>query len=432
MYGPTEATIITGVLEIARGEESKFETLTSVPIGEPVANAPLLVLDKYMKLCPVNVTGQLYIAGDGLSHGYLNDPGKTQGVFVSNPYESEGIIGDRLYKTGDLVRWLPDGHVEFLGRVDFQVKIRGFRIECGEIENRLLEHTGVKEAVVITKQRENADPFLVAHTGVKEAVVITKQRENADPFLVAYIVLAPDEDFKEMETSEQVSQFREHLSQRLPDYMVPSFFVPLEEIPLNPNGKVDREALPEPEIGVSEEEYTAPASQVEVTLAGLWSGVLGLEADFFELGGNSLKAARLNAHIHRAFNIKLALTEVFTTPTIRALAKQIEGAVEDEYIALVPAEKKEYYALSPAQKRLYLLHQMVPEMVVYNMPQVTPLVGEINEEILEGRLKWWQENRFSGFMSKWSLAWSMEHGAWRVGILSVRSIYHKHRYYGWH
>jgi amino acid adenylation domain-containing protein len=307
MYGPTEATIISAVLETSRGDETKFEALTSVPIGEPAANAPLLVLDRYLKLCPVKVTGELYIAGDGLANGYLNDPEKTQGVFVKNPYESEGVTGDRLYKTGDLVRWLPDGNVEFLGRIDHQIKIRGYRIELGEIENQLLKHPEVKETVVIAREEEEEERYLAA-----------------------YIVFAGKHSLAGAEAGPRL---REFLSRDLPDYMVPSFFVPMDKIPVTANGKVDRRALPEPEAGEGgEQEYIPPGNEVESKLVEIWSDLLGLEkdkismnADFFRLGGHSLKVAAMMAKIKESFDVKIDLMQIFTNPTAREIASLIKA-----------------------------------------------------------------------------------------------------------
>ncbi|MCP5109194.1 MAG: amino acid adenylation domain-containing protein, partial [bacterium] len=351
MYGPTEATIIAAVLEIEREDIGHFKYLTSVPIGVPVGNAGLLVLDRYMNLCPVNVVGELYIGGDGVSKGYLNSPELTSEKFLSTP----------LYATGDLARWLPDGTVEFLGRIDHQVKVRGYRIELGEIESQLLTHPGVKEAIVMDREDEKEDKYLCA-------------------YIVPHSPHSPHS-----------TNYREYLSQNLPDYMIPSYFVQIETIPLNPNGKLDRKALPEPEVKTGTG-YTAPRSQLEKKMTALWSGVLnhepvGIDDNFFELGGHSLKATMLVSKVHKEFNVKVTLIDVFTSPTIRELSQYIEGTAADRYTPLRPVEKRAYYPLSSAQKRLYLLQIMEENNTVYNMPQVLPLDPAIDIEKLEETFK---------------------------------------------
>ncbi|UCH92906.1 MAG: amino acid adenylation domain-containing protein, partial [Candidatus Aminicenantes bacterium] len=300
MYGPTECTIIASVLEIDRSDDihHRYGNLSSIPIGVPVGNTYLLVLDKYSHLCPVNVVGELYIGGDGVALGYLNDPGKTGKSFPKNIYKTGNIKGPCLYKTGDLSRWLPDGTIEFLGRIDHQIKIRGFRIELGEIETQLLKHPVIKEAVVMAT----------------EAI-------SADKYLCAYIVTNTKFDSTEL---------RGYLSLFLPDYMIPDYFVSLEKIPLTPNGKIDRKALPEPGLK-SETPYAPPQDVTEEKLVRIWSEVLAIEkekisirASFFQMGGHSLKASIAIAKIRKEFNIEMPLSELFKTPTIQSLAKYIK------------------------------------------------------------------------------------------------------------
>ncbi|MCP5105040.1 MAG: AMP-binding protein, partial [bacterium] len=259
--------------------------------------------------CPVNVTGELYIGDDGVARGYLNSPELTiksfvgsRGGFSKEPLAAGGIGGVvPLYKTGDLARWLPDGNIEFLGRIDHQVKVRGFRIELGEIENRLL-----------------------AYVDVKEAVVLARENERAENYLCAYVVAGRP-------VGEELKEF---LGETLPEYMVPSYFMEIAEMPLNPNGKIDREALPLPGAG-AEAALTAPRNDVEEKLLEIWCDVLnlergdsmsapiGIDSDFFEAGGHSLSAALLVSRMDKAFNRQLALVEVFTSPTIRRLAQSI-------------------------------------------------------------------------------------------------------------
>ncbi len=419
MYGPTEASIIASVLEIRREDADAYRHLTSVPIGVPVGGAGLLVLDRYMNLCPVNVTGQLYIYGSGLARGYLNDPEKTAGVFISTP--DSGLIGQIgpmgpiknsgvrisgdvsilehglespqsgvqgapplglpegpsgsprrvaggsvcLYRTGDLACWLPDGKLAFMGRVDTQVKIRGYRVELGEIESRLLEHPAVEAAV---------------------AAVI--EREGHSPRLAAYFVPAGEEGV-EGGAPQTAARLREHLSAQVPDYMVPAFFIPMEAFPLNANGKVDRKALPEPVLDREEEKNIAPRDTVETRLVELWSEVLnvpprriGIDTDFFQLGGDSLRATVLLTKVKRHIRVDIPLAEIFTSPTVRALSAYIAGWTEQRHTAVEPAEKREYYMLSPAQKRMYLLHQLEPDNVRYNLSQVFSFPGAIDYQRL--------------------------------------------------
>ncbi|MCP5107682.1 MAG: non-ribosomal peptide synthetase, partial [bacterium] len=261
-----------------------------------------------------------------------------------------------FYKTGDTARWLEDGTVEFLGRIDHQVKIRGFRIELGEIEAQLLKHPSIEETVVV--DRENA---------------------QGDKYLSAYIVGAFIE----------TPPLKEYLSETLPGYMIPSYFVQIEKIPLNPNGKLDRKALPAPEAAVVEA-VTLPSNEVEEQLAVLWSEVLGIPvgsvgitADFFQSGGHSLNATMLTAKIHKVFDVKVPLTEVFQRPTIRELAQYIGESVKERFTGLEAVEKREYYPLSFAQKRLYILQQMELETTAYNLPRVMPLDMAVDKDLLE-------------------------------------------------
>ncbi len=354
MYGPTETTIIATSLEITRGDKNDFEALASVPIGRAVANGILLVLDTYLNLCPVNITGQLYIGGDSLAAGYLNNPELTAAKFLSLSTSSmsstKSILSTRsttLYKTGDLTRWLADGNLEFLGRIDQQVKIRGFRIELGEIENQLLRHTDIKEAVVLAKADEGGDHYLCAYIG--------SARELGS------------------------SELREYLAKHLPDYMMPAYFVSLEKIPLTPNGKIDRKALPEPRL-IGGESIVTPQNELETKLLEIWSAVLHLDkhsisthANFFNVGGHSLKATILISTIHKQMKVKIPLAEIFKNPTIKRLAEYINHAVRISYISIPAVEKKEYYILSSLQKRLYILQHMNPDSTAYNMPQIIPL-----------------------------------------------------------
>jgi tyrocidine synthetase-3 len=269
-----------------------------------------------------------------------------------------------IYLTGDLARWLSDGNIEFIGRIDHQVKVRGYRIELGEIENRLLNIGGMKKTVVLMIEEDNGDKYICAY------FVSEKEYE--------------------------ISELREYLSKELPDYMIPSYFVPIDEIPLTANGKIDRRALPKPESKVSES-YMAPRNEIEKKMVELWSETLGrdqlhtsqlktsigIDEDFFDLGGHSLKATILVSKIHKTLNLKLPLEEIFRTPTIRELAEYLTGAGEDTFISLGLAEKKEFYPLSSGQKRLYLIQKMDLNSTAYNMPELYISEEEPDKERLK-------------------------------------------------
>jgi tyrocidine synthetase-3 len=395
-YGPTENTVVSTSFTV----DGIFG---NIPIGEPIDNTKLYILNKYHQLQPIGVPGELCISGVGLATGYLNRPELTAEKFylrrpgalrprepINNarmwqnamkqvpptfphfappcqevktaPESSKNFLLESLstsYKTGDLVQWLPDGNIQFLGRIDEQVKIRGFRIELGEIENRLLKHPDINEAVVVLKGDE---------TGA------------GDKNLCAYLMA--DQKLSTVEINQ-------YLSRHLPDYMIPSYFVQIEQIPLTPNGKIDRKALPVPEVTV-EGELTGPRNEIETKLVEIWADVLevkkdiiGIDVNFFQLGGHSLKATVLVSKIHKALHVKMPLTEVFKNPTIRGLSGYIEGLTEERYASIEPVEKKEYFILSSTQKRLYILQQMEPENTAYNMPQIIPLAEAVDIKKIE-------------------------------------------------
>jgi amino acid adenylation domain-containing protein len=304
-YGPTETTVTSLEYPVKNIENSRAQ----VPIGKPLDNTKVYVLDRYKKIIPQGAAGELYIGGDGLARGYLNNPELTEEKFLSvsagfyKSYMSyRAYIPKKIYKTGDLVRWLPDGNLQFLGRIDYQVKIRGYRIEIGEIENCLLKYPGISETVVLVKEYETGDKYLCA-------------------YLVSGEEISPVE-------------IREYLSKYLPDYMIPTYYMQIEEVPLNPNGKIDRDALPPPEI-IAEGQYKAPRDEIETKLAAIWSEILGVEkdiisidADFFRLGGHSLKANVLASRIRKEFNTAVPLIEVFKNPSIESLAQYINTTAE--------------------------------------------------------------------------------------------------------
>jgi amino acid adenylation domain-containing protein len=300
-YGPTETTV--GSLTLWLGREWKAdERSVTVPIGRPIANTKAYLLDAHQQPVPIGVVGELYLAGAGVARGYLNHPELTTERFLADPFTAD--TGGRMYRTGDLARYRPDGAIEFLGRGDDQVKVRGFRIELGEIESALVEHPGVRQAAVLARQEEN---------GQKR--------------LVAYLVVRRDQVPGE-------TTLREYLKERLPDYMMPSAFVVLDKLPLNANGKIDRQSLPAPEDVSSARAYVPPSSATEKVVAGIWEEVLqvqqvGVQDDFFKLGGHSLLATQVVSRVREHFKVEVSLRTLFEKPTVSALAEAVQTAQED-------------------------------------------------------------------------------------------------------
>ena len=346
IYGPTEFSIFVTRYSIK-------DLKNNIPIGPPVNNTKCYVLGKNKNLQPVGVVGELCLSGDGVSRGYVNRPELTAEKFVADPF----IPGQLMYKTGDLARWLPDGNIEFLGRIDHQVKIRGFRIELGEIENQLLNYESVKEVVVVDRKDRDGDKYLCAYITCHEAVI--------------------------------VSELRKHLLKNLPEYMVPAYFIQLENMPLTSNGKVDRRALPEPEVSmVVGTEYEAPRNEVEEKLANIWCEVLGVEKvgiydNFFELGGHSLKAIQLTSLLHKRLNIKIGLQEIFNLPTVELLSKVISNRASSIYKDITPLSKQDHYELSYAQRRLWIINKTNPNSTAYNMPGRVTLHENVDKKIMK-------------------------------------------------
>ena len=366
LYGPTEATIdATYWVSERNGEQAAAEAGGVVPIGRPIGNMRVYVLDEHWELVPEGVAGELYIGGEGLGRGYVNRAEQTAERFI--PDGLSGERGARLYKTGDLVRYLPSGELEFLGRVDHQVKVRGFRIELGEVETKLARCEGVKEGVVVVREDAQGGARLVAYV---------VPREEAAP---------------------SAGELRRALSRALPEYMVPSLFVILDALPRTPNGKLDRRALPEPDPLSSELEtsYAAPRDQIEEMLADIWAAVLGVKRvgihdNFFEMGGHSLLAAQAMSRVQKAFQMTLPLRLLFESPSVAAFAEQMnalreaDGVVAQPPIRHVPREGN--LPLSFAQQRLWFLDQLEPGSHAYNMPGAVRLSGALNEEALRRAL----------------------------------------------
>ncbi|HEV2736151.1 MAG TPA: condensation domain-containing protein, partial [Longimicrobiaceae bacterium] len=354
--------ITASVHEVA--EEDGSGRSTSVPIGRPVGGRGEYVLDGGGEPVPAGVPGELYLGGAALARGYLGRPGLTAERFVPDAFGGEA--GGRLYRTGVRVRWRAVGELEFLGRVDAQVKVRGFRIEPGEIEARLAEHPGVREAVVVARAEADGEKRLVAYCVAAEAV--------------------------------EPEALRAHLAERLPEHMVPAAYVRLDVLPLSPNGKVDRRALPSPEgEAYARRAYEAPVGEVEAALAGIWAEVLGSERvgrrdHFFDLGGHSLLATRVASRIAGVLGLELPLRAVFEAPTLAELARRVE-ALRAEAVAdagappLVPAPRDGApLPLSFAQQRLWFIDQLEPGSTAYHMPSALRLRGPLDARVLERAL----------------------------------------------
>ncbi|EPR11937.1 hybrid non-ribosomal peptide synthetase/type I polyketide synthase [Ruminiclostridium papyrosolvens] len=345
-YGPTENTVVATCYTVKNSS-------TNIPIGKPINNTRVYILNGN-KVQPVGVAGELCISGESLARGYMNHEKLTQEKFTENPF----VQGERIYRTGDMARWLPDGNIEYLGRMDEQVKIRGFRIELAEIESVLKKQIGVKDAAVAVKEK------------------------SGDKSICAYIV--SDQKIR-------ASDIKDSLRKELPEYMVPAYILQIEKIPVTRNGKLDKGALPEPEA-VSGREYIAPRNKMEETIAGIFEEILGvtamgIEDNFFEMGGHSLRATRVVNQIEAKTGVRLPMKTIFTAPTVKLLAKEVEGVKEKEYIPIPQTEEKEIYPMSSAQKRLYLINQIDDTGITYNMPVELEMQGTLDFERLKSVLE---------------------------------------------
>ncbi|WP_163871153.1 condensation domain-containing protein, partial [Myxococcus eversor] len=358
LYGPTEVTIDATFAEVS-GKESGL----TLPIGRPVANTHAYVLDSALHPLPIGVPGELFLGGAQLALGYLGRPQLTAERFVPNPFSAQP--GARLYRTGDKARWLADGTLQYLGRVDFQVKLRGQRIELGEIEAALLQQPGVRDAVALVRHDVAGHQHLVAYLVPSEAALAL-----------------------EAET------LRTALLRLLPEYMVPSAFVSLQALPLTPNGKLDRKALPAPD-SQHDHAFLPPSSPTEVQLASLWLQLLrvervGLNDSFFALGGHSLLATQLVSRIRSSFGAELPLRAVFEAPSLAALARRIDSAHPHSALQAPPVRavpRTGVLPLSFAQQRLWLIDQLQPNSPAYNIPTALRVEGALDVAALESSLR---------------------------------------------
>ncbi len=349
VYGPTENTTYSTYYEV----KSVAENAVTVPIGKPLANSTCYVLNNLLDPVPIGVIGELYVGGDGLAHGYLNRPDLTDEKFIVHDFGDDNV--QRLYKTGDLVRYNAQGDIEFIARIDHQVKIRGFRIELGEIQAKIKQYSQIKEAFIRVWQDD---------LGNKQ--------------LLAYLVLK-SQGFER-------KQLKSYLKEYLPDYMIPAHFIVIDALPLNPNGKVDQNALPLPEYRQTQD-FIAPSNYQQEILASIWGKLLqqdqiSIDANFFELGGHSLLATQVISQIRQAFQVEVSLKQLFDQPTIEGLAKQIEQLQQQVFDLKMPKmdgfETQEYYPLSFSQERLWFLHQFETDRSAYHIPIVVSLSGELD------------------------------------------------------
>jgi amino acid adenylation domain-containing protein len=361
-YGPTETTIGSTYWTCKRGDNRQ-----TIPIGRPIANTHVYLLDRHGQLVPPGVTGEICIGGVGVTRGYLNHPGLTAEKFVPDPFSDKP--GERVYKTGDLARYLPDGNIEFVGRADHQVKVRGFRVEMGEIEAALNSHHQIRESAVIAHQDDQA--------GLR---------------LVAYVVPAEG-------GSCEINDVRDYLKKRLPHYMIPAAVVELGEMPLTPNGKLDRSRLPDPSLASPQhrQQFTPPRNPTEDLLSSMWMSLLSLPTlsvhdSFFDLGGHSLLATQLISRVRDAFGIEVPLRSLFEHPSVASFARALESARHAHASAAVAgpierADRRGPLPLSFAQQRLWFLDRLDPMSPLYNISGALELSGRLSLVALEQALR---------------------------------------------
>jgi len=354
VYGPTETT--TYVLHYEINEIP--DTANTVPIGKPLSNTGIYILNSDLEVVPVGVVGELCVAGSGLARGYLNREDLTTEKFVANPF----VEGERMYRTGDLARWLPSGDIEFIGRKDDQVKIRGYRIELGEIEQVLSELSYIHSCCVVA---------LSEGSGSKR--------------LVGYVVVGEGYDRSVMQ---------QDLSNLLPDYMVPGVWVELDVMPLTRNGKIDKKGLPSPDMSsVSSQEYVGPRNAIEEQLAAIWQELLGLERvgvydNFFELGGHSLLATRLVSQIRKELDVELAIKDVFVHSVLSSLASHIGKSSSDRLLPSITVQDRgDRIPLSFSQERLWFLDQLDGGSIQYHIPFALRLEGDVSIDVLKKSFK---------------------------------------------
>lgn len=351
IYGPTECCVLTTVHHVKEDAEGM------VPIGIPIGNTSAYVLNPHLEPVPVGVMGELYLGGSCVGRGYLNNKELTDSRFIENPF----VTGQKMYKTGDLARWNELGELEFLGRADGQVKIRGHRIELDEISNQLLKINGIEKAVAVIHE------------------------DSDDTYICAYLV-----GDKKIDREAMIHE----LSEELPNYMIPSYFVWIAALPMNHNGKLDKKALPDPraDYNLQAESNEDSYREVEKGVQQIFKDILSLDNvnkrdNFFHLGGHSVKAMYLSSEIEKKFQVRLPLKEIFDHPTIEQLGYLIENSKKSIFVPIPAAAKKEYYPLSYPQKQMFIMSQIKDCDITYNIPSVYSIEGELDKDKLLAALE---------------------------------------------
>ncbi|MBV8464381.1 MAG: amino acid adenylation domain-containing protein, partial [Burkholderiales bacterium] len=357
VYGPTETTTFASSYEIT----AIAEGATLLPIGRPIGNTSIYILDRHGQPVPVGVPGEIHIGGAGVARGYLNQPELTAQRFLPDPFSTEPDA--RMYRTGDLARWSAEGDIEFMGRNDFQVKIRGFRIELGEIETRLGSYAGLRDVAVLMREDQPGDKRLVAYYTLEDGAAV------------------------------EADALRRHLLQQLPDYMVPAAYMHLDALPLTSNGKLDRRALPVPDgTALARHGYEPPCGDLEETVAKTWQDLLGVERvgrhdHFFELGGHSLLAVQLVSRLRDVLGVELALRDLLSDPTLAEFAALVGQSVQTTLATIDTADRSQPLPLSFAQQRLWFISRLDPAgATAYHMPAALRLHGELDVSALRAAL----------------------------------------------
>jgi amino acid adenylation domain-containing protein/non-ribosomal peptide synthase protein (TIGR01720 family) len=382
-YGATEATSV-----IYRDFSN-----TEKPFTRILGNTKIYILDTFLNPVPIGVKGEIYIEGVGVARGYWNRPELTAEKFVPNPFisgEDSDLISLRLYRTGDLASYSSDGHIEFFGRIDSQVKIRGFRVELAEIESILNSHPEVAQSIVVARNDEKGDKNLIAYLILREEIscLLSVHRTFSSSSGVTFHTLAGPQVLGLIE------ELRDYLSNAVPNFMIPSFFIFIDKVILTPNGKMDRQALPEPDLSLRQviEQYITPSNSIESLLCKIWMEVLkidkiGVSDNFFKVGGHSLLATRVISRIRRQFNVEIPLRAIFDYPTVRKLGEKIASLNRRDNLLSLPRligrKRTHPIPLSLAQKRLWFLEQLFPGIPLYNIPLAFILQGSLNIDALQ-------------------------------------------------
>lgn len=349
--GATEGTVWSNYYPI----EHVIKNQISIPYGKPIDNNFFYILDDKQNPVPKGVTGELYIGGVGVAAGYANDEEKTNAAFFKDPFAR--IPNSRMYKTGDLGRMMPDGNMEFLGRKDFQVKIRGFRVELGEIENQLQKHPAVQRAIVLAKEDIGNTKFLCAY-------VVTKSELNME-------------------------ELKHHLAKELPDYMIPGIFIRIDKVPMTSNGKIDRNALPDPAAHLEKKVVEEPQEGLEQNIAAIWKGILGLEKigrneNIFELGAHSLHAGGFVSRLNKSLGFSLNLRDLFSNPTIELQANVLKSGKKNGTVKITRVAPAEHYPVSHSQRRLWVIDQIEEgQSAQYNLPANYRITGALDLQAFE-------------------------------------------------